>query len=519
MSNFEPTPKRLSNQKWLFRRSFHFSQSADTQASPNLVKVKISPACQSQRAGRSKIDSVYKDGTFRSGLNFQSWIIFLILLIPVFAHGQKLMITNVHVVPMTSETVLQSQDLVIEDGKITSINPALPGVPPPSDATAIDGTGKYITPGWAEMHAHIPTPAEGDTSNVYETLFLYLSKGITTIRGMLGQPYHLALRAEVQEDLVMSPRIYTSSPSMNGNSIPSKDSARMRVLQYEKEGYDFLKIHPGLKRDVFDEMIGTAQTVGIKYSGHVPLEVGIDHAIASGYASIDHLDGYIEGLAPEDMRNDGGFFGILLADHLDSERIAILGEKTAARNIAVVPTQTLFTRWLAPHQLEKQMRDPEMAYIPGSLRFTWRQNKELMLERLEFSEEQYDRFVETRKKLIRTLHEKGVLMLLGSDAPQVMNVPGFSIHHEMQTLADAGLTPYQILQTGTVNVARFFGTESDTGTLEEGKVADLVLLRNNPLDNISHCNDIDAVIYRGQILSREKIEEKLTDIASKYEEE
>jgi len=449
----------------------------------------------------------------------RSYILTLAILVPSLVICQDLVITNVNIVPMSSDTVLLDRDVLIADGLITAIVSGTGTASVTGDITNIDGSGMFLTPGWTEMHAHIPTPKEGDETNVHETLFLYLSQGITTIRGMLGHPYHLSLRQSVQDSSVLSPNIYTSSPSMNGNTLPTADTARMLVEKYAAEGYDFLKVHPGIKRDIFDEMVKTAREVGIKFSGHVPLDVGIEHAIESRYASIDHLDGYIEGLAPKEMRNDGGFFGILLADHLDDAQIGVLAKATAKQNIAVVPTQTLFTRWLAPHQLEKQMNDPEMAYIPGSLRYTWRQNKERMMENLEFDEEQYDRFVEVRKRLIKTLHDEGVMLLLGSDAPQVMNVPGFSIHREMKTMADAGLTPYQILKSGTTNVAEFFGTSENTGSIETGKIADVVLLKNNPLENIGNCTDIEAVIYRGHLLTRDQIDAGLAEIAKKYTEE
>jgi imidazolonepropionase-like amidohydrolase len=359
---------------------------------------------------------------------------------------------------------------------------------------------------------------DGEDEAVRETLFLYLANGITTIRGMLGDPYHLTLKKQVHVAEFPSPRIYTSSPSLNGNTITTPEEARQKVIQYKKDGYDFLKIHPGIRKDVFDEMARTARQVGIEFSGHVPADVGIDHAIASGYASIDHLDGYVEGLAPLENRDQGGFFGILLADQADEERIRILASATKAKGIAVVPTQTLMTRWLSPKAPELMVQEPEMAYIPGSLRFNWRQSKQQMLERLDYSQELYNQFISIRQKLLRSLRQEGVLILLGSDAPQVFNVPGFSIHHEMQSMVDAGLTNYEVLESGTVNVAEFFQS-ADEGTIEAGKIADLVLLNDNPLTDISNAAKIEAVVYRGHLLSQQEIQKRLEEIAAKHETE
>ncbi len=427
----------------------------------------------------------------------------------------SILLKDVNVIPLTAETILMHQDVKMEGDLITAIRPT--GGMLQADQV-IEASGMFLIPGLSEMHAHIPLPADGNDDVVRETLFLYLANGITTIRGMLGDPYHLELKKKVDAHAFPSPRVYTSSPSLNGNTITTPEEARQKVRQYKQDGYDFLKIHPGIKREVFDEMAKTAREVGIDFSGHVPADVGIDHAIASGYASIDHLDGYVEGLAPEEIRDQGGFFGVLLADKADEQRIFSLVSATKAADIAVVPTQTLMTRWLSPKAPEIMVQEPEMVYIPASQRFNWRQNKQQMLDRLDYSPEVYDRFIQIRQKLLRTFHDQGVLILLGSDAPQVFNVPGFSIHHEMQSMVDAGLNNYHVLQSGTVNVARFFGA-STRGTIEVGKVADLVLLNDNPLSDISNASRIEAVIYRGRLLPKSDIQSGLEKIAAKYDSE
>ncbi|MBK8505828.1 MAG: amidohydrolase family protein [Saprospiraceae bacterium] len=424
----------------------------------------------------------------------------------------SILIKDVNIIPMTSVTIETHQDVKIEDGRITSITPHIPSG---SADVVIDGSDRYLIPGLSEMHAHIPVAKDGDDENVRETLFLYLANGITTIRGMLGDPYHLDLKKEVAAFDFPSPRIYTSSPSLNGNTIATPEEARQKVTQYKNDGYDFLKIHPGIKLEVFDEMARTARQVGITFSGHVPLDVGIEHAIAAGYATIDHLDGYVEGLAPEDVRDQGGFFGILLANRADEQRIYQLVDETKKQNIGVVPTQTLMTRWLSPKPAELMVQEPEMAYISPATRFSWRQSKKQMLEGLNYSEEVYDQFIGLRQKLIYLLWQADVPILLGSDAPQVFNVPGFSIHHEMQTLIDAGLNPFEVLRCGTTNVSQFFKA-ADRGTIEVGKIADLVLLNDNPLGDLANAQKIEAVIYRGKLLSKQDIDAGLKKIALKY---
>ena len=164
------------------------------------------------------------------------------------------------------------------------------------------------------------------------------------------------------------------------------------------------------------------------------------------------------------------------------------------------------------------IQEPEMAYIPASLRYSWRQNKQQMLDRLDYSREVYEQFIDLRQQYLRAFAEAGVPILLGSDAPQVFNVPGFSIHHEMQSMVDAGLSTTQVLTSGTINVARFWGAE-DRGQVAAGQIADLLLLSANPLENIDHAQKIEVVIYRGQILDKEQISNRLADIATKYKSE
>jgi len=155
-----------------------------------------------------------------------------------------ILITDANVINVRNGIIVEHRDVVVDSGKIKSISDALEN----RDAytTVIDGNGKYLMPGLAEMHAHIPPPSESNPEIVDETLFLYLSNGITTIRGMLGGPSHLELREKAKNNEILSPRIYTSSPSLNGNSIKTVEEAIEKVTQYQKDGYDFLKIHPGI---------------------------------------------------------------------------------------------------------------------------------------------------------------------------------------------------------------------------------------------------------------------------------
>ncbi len=454
---------------------------------------------------------------------------FLLISLPLLAQrtleidarhpGVVVAFTNVDVLPMTDGTqILENRTVLVREGKIDAIGPSNE-VEVPAGAEVIDGSGRFLMPGIAEMHAHIPTPREDDDSNVLETLFLYLSNGITTIRGMLGAPYHLGLREAVNRGEILSPRVYTSSPSLNGNTVPTSAEAEAKVRQYAADGYDFLKIHPGIKGDVFETLAATAKEAGIEFAGHVPVEVGVPRAIELGYASIDHLDGYVDALVPESVDRDieaGGMFGYNFTQMADPDAIPGLVRETKEGGVWIVPTQSLLVRWTSPKSGAEMTNEPEMIYMPGSTRFQWRSFKSNLEEEEGFDPETVEHFIGLRQALLLEMYKQGVPLLLGSDAPQVFNVPGFSIQHEMRSWAEAGIPNEAILRAGTINVARYFDAEGEYGTVTEGAAADLILLEDNPLDDIGHMRERAGVMVRGLWLPRQSIDHSLQKVAEKY---
>lgn len=429
-------------------------------------------------------------------------------------------ITNVNIIDVRNGTILENRNIIVDSGKIKSIRETLPN--PGAYTLQIDGTGKYALPGLAEMHAHIPSP-ETPRERIDATLFLYLSNGITTIRGMLGHPSHLVLREQAKSGEILSPRIFTSSPSLNGNSVATREEARTKVTQYAAEGYDFLKIHPGIQLEAFDEVVKTADSVEIPFAGHVPVDVGIRHALESGYSSIDHVDGFLEGLVPDSQNVDpdsNGFFGFNFTPLADTTKIDELVQLARKNKVWIVPTQSLFERWFAPVSSAELLAQPEMIYMPVSTLEDWKKRKEETTgSETGFDEDQWKHFDAIRKQLILALQREGHGMLLGSDAPQLFNVPGFSIHHEMAGMVAAGLTPLQILQSGTLNPAVFFGMEGVFGELKQGLDADIILADGNPLEDIAALKQPSGVMVRGRWLSRAALDAGLAKIAEKAQQE
>ncbi|MEO8089144.1 MAG: amidohydrolase family protein [Gemmatimonadales bacterium] len=438
----------------------------------------------------------------------------LLLAAPAKQADSVVAFVDVTVIPMDRERTVPRQTVVVRRGRIVAMGPS-DRIKVPVGGRIVDGRGKFLIPGLAEMHAHIPG---GDTpdSVVQRTLFLYVSGGITTIRGMLGDPRHLALRARAARNELLSPTIYTSGPSLNGNSVPTPGAAARIVAEQKAAGYDFLKIHPGISGEAFDTLAATANRLGIRFAGHVPLEVGLARALETGYATIDHLDGYVEAMVRDRSpvtAAESKFFGLNLGMYLDESKLPQLVEATREAQVWNVPTQVLMENLMPEVTVEALQQRPEMRYVaPGTLP-KWAETKNSLLKESGASAESARRVMQVRRKLIKALHAGGARLLLGSDAPQMYNVPGFSIHRELQSLVGSGLTPYQALETGTRNVAVFFGTQATTGTIGVGKRADLVLLDANPLIDVANTTRRSGVMLRGRWLPRAEIERRLSSIA------
>jgi len=401
---------------------------------------------------------------------------------------------NVNVVAMTEDRVEPGQTVIVEDGVITVIGP-VDLTPLAKDFMVIDGTDRYLLPGLTEMHAHIPDAASPELNRV---MTLFAANGVTAVRGMLGRASHLRLRERLLLGEVFGPRLFTSGPSLNGDSVRGAADGARQVKEQFAAGYDFVKIHPGLTAEEYAAIADAANELGMPFAGHVPADVGVAGALAAGMASIDHLDGYLAALMPPDSDSSGGyggFFDVLLAEQVMEERIAELATQTAASNTWNVPTESLFEHRVSDVTAAELSSLPEMMYMPGETLQQWTREKQSQERERGFDPAVAKRAIELRRKLIKALHDAGAGLLLGSDAPQVFNVPGFSLHDELEFLVAAGLTPFEALATGTTAAAKFL--ETNTGSIVVGREADLVLLDSNPLIDIRNTRRIHGVMLRG----------------------
>ena len=289
----------------------------------------------------------------------------LLLLLAVAsnaASAASTAIINVNIVPMYEEIVIPDQTVVIENGLISAIG-SVDKVPVPEGAEVVDGTDRYLMPGLAEMHAHVPGIA---SPNLGRVLTLFAANGVTTIRGMLGQPSHLVLRQKLLSGDVFGPRLITSGPSMNGDSVSNVADGVARVRAQHAAGYDFIKIHPGLSAEEFMAIASTANELGMPFAGHVPVAVGVENALRAGMATIDHLDGYLAAMLPANSDKSGGyggFFDVLLAEQVNADRVAELAAKTATAGTWNVPTESLFEHRVSEVSVVELSNRPEMRYM------------------------------------------------------------------------------------------------------------------------------------------------------------
>jgi len=421
---------------------------------------------------------------------------------------------DVDVLPMDRDVRLSSQTVVVRDGHITAVGPR-DEIEVPGDATRIDGEGRVLMPGLAEFHGHVP--GGDDPVYVQDTLDLYLANGVTLVRNMSGDVSHPELRARIERGEVNGPTMVVASPWLRSGNA---DEAAREVRGHHAAGFDLVKIG-SIPPEAYPRMAETAHAVGIPFAGHIPDGVPLDVALDAKQASIDHFDRYVEFLVPpgtETGDREAGWFGSGWVQWVDTGRIDEAVARTRAAGTWNVPTLTLVEHMASSETPEAMLQWPEMRYMPVSERERWRRAKHEYAKRETFQPDAAQALVTLRRELLKALHDGDAPVVLGSDAPQFFNVPGFSIHREMAMMQASGLTPYEVLVTGTRNAALALGTPDAFGTVEVGRRADLVLLADDPREDLSHAQAPLGVMARGRWWPREALDARLAEIAERHAE-
>ncbi|MXX96463.1 MAG: amidohydrolase family protein [Rhodothermaceae bacterium] len=424
---------------------------------------------------------------------------FLGLFICSLAQAQDITaFTNVMVLPMDRDQVLAAHTVVVEGDRIRSIGAE---VEVPSGANVIDGTGKFLMPGLAEMHGHIPRPDEPE-QYTEDVLFLYVANGITTVRGMLGAEGQLELRQRANNSELIAPNLYLAGPSFNGSSVNSPEQAVAMARSQVAEGWDLLKVHPGLTKDEFDAMARTAAEEGIRFGGHVPADVGLIHALNMDQETFDHVDGYVEYLRSQNRPED----------EMLEEAIALTKEKGAW----IVPTMAFWEVLYGTIDLEDLRAYDELKYMPRTVVDYWFRAVEERQRNPGYDRAAALELIRTRMRVLRALNESEVRILMGTDSPQLFSVPGFSLHRELKRMVDAGMSNYAILDSGTRAVGEYLAHKDTFGTISEGSRADLILVDGNPLDDLAKLKELSGVMVRGNWLSRADIQVRLESIEESH---
>ena len=430
---------------------------------------------------------------------------------------------GVNVVPMDRERVIERQTVLVRDGKIIEIGPAT-RVRVPAGATVVNGFGKYLMPGLAEMHSHIPA-ANTPEQMVRDIMFLYVANGVTTIRGMLGAPNQLTLREQTARGQIVGPTIFVGAPSLNGQSAPTPAVGARLVREHKRAGYDFLKLHPGLTRAVYDSIAAVARRVRITFAGHVSVDVGLPRTLEARQSTIDHLDGYLEAAIPDSVRArmTGAVPFTQMVAAVDTTRLRYWAGRTRTRGTWNVPTVFLWESFYAQDTPEALARRTEMRYAPVQVVNGWIQQKRSMTQNQRtqgVTPASARRYLQLRRFTLRALADSGAPLLMGTDSPQMFNVPGFSLHREITLLQEIGLTPYQILSSGTRNVATYAAQDlkraGTFGTVAVGNRADLLLLDANPLTDARNVAKRAGVMIGGRWYSAAELDRGLEEMALRY---
>ena len=439
---------------------------------------------------------------------------FLILTFVLACHllkGQSFVITNVNIIPMTGDQILENQSVLITKGKIKKIGPA-DDFAISKRALEINGKGKYLMPGLVDMHMHYLADNLIPKDYIFDELPIALSYGVTAARVPIGQPFHLEIREQIKKGMLMGPDLYIAghiAGTRFGDDfsvlvVEYPDKAAASVTDLKEEGYDLINLTYDLSAEVYDQIMEAAKIESIPVFGLVPPSVGIWKALEKGQ-NIEHLDQYFEGILPDDPKFEASVseLGMMKKenwnslDYFTEQDIDKLVDATVKTGVWNTPTNYYFNSSFGKRKSEKEFANsPEYQLLSPAIRV------ELVKKRNRFwsdppPENLIRKYVRFRNSLIKKLYIKGGKILAGSNSPEAMNLYGLGLHRELQSLVEAGLSPYQALETATILPAKFLGMEKRWGTVTKGKRANLLLLDKNPLVNISNTLSITGV-FKGE---------------------
>ena len=447
------------------------------------------------------------------------------------AHSQAVpvsttVIAHVTVINPGAGTVSPDQTVVITGGKITAVAPAA-SFPIPKTARVLDAHGQFLIPGLWDMHVH---SAFGDwfPGGREVILPLFIANGITGVRDMGGDvPVLLDWRKQIAAGKIVGPRMVVSGPMLDGylpgnklrfpSSVPitTPESAVAAVDSLKSQGVDFIKVQSVISHDAYLAAAAEAHKQNIPIVGHVPDKVRISETIAAGQKSIEHLMGIFEGCSTQEDKFIRGAGNLdLLLTTSDQARCDAIVKSLAQHQVWQCPTLAWQRGGTFLDQLDWDHQELNK-YVPEPWRnVTWRRFfNEMMPDLKKDPLARRQEYFKRNLEMVGTMHRAGVPFLAGTDAaPGIYVMPGFSLHDELANFVEAGFTPMEALQTATSLPAKFLERESLFGSIEPGKIADLVLLTANPLSEIHNTTKISAVVANGRLFERKDLDEMLTKV-------
>jgi imidazolonepropionase-like amidohydrolase len=448
----------------------------------------------------------------------------------------SLAITHVTLIDATGAAPQPDMTVFLADEQIAAIGPSN-SVFIPRKTRTFDATGKFLIPGLVDMHAHLTGASEPTGSREF-ILPLLLANGITTVRDMGGDLESLLkLRHEIERGQLPAPRIFFAGPYLDGNPpffqpslvVTNSAEAADDVHSLISRRADFIKVQSNLSRDAYFAIAKVCRGEHVTFVGHVPDRVTAGEASDAGQKSIEHLTGVLRACSNEEpllirkqfaaapkkgtkvqSRDRELSWQRELLESYSNEQAAALIAKFIQNRTWQVPTLILLRNDAFPTPETDPSRDPRRKYIPLQVLANWQKgakDRDKGATPLEFSLR--SSLMQASLHLVGKMNTAGVPVMAGTDTTAPFIFPGSSLHEELALLVQAGLTPMQALQAATKLPAEFLGKLQTQGTVEQGKIADLLLLDCNPLDDIHNTQKIRAVILRGKLLDRNTLDELL----------
>ena len=331
---------------------------------------------------------------------------------------------------------------------------------------------------------------------------------------MRGVSSHIGLKRDIASGTLLGPTVFAGSPPLSETDAQTSEGAIARMMANRSAGFDLQTLSADIPMAVWDSLTEEAHSRGYSFGGTIPASIGLRHALSSGISTVEHLDGYLKEVVSDPIR--------IRLDRgedvpLDEQMRAVEGRKmramaahTRASDTWVVPTMYLWEIRSRPLNVDSLLSFPEMSFVNESMREDWILQKG---RQAPLDPETAELLVGVRQRLLRALAMAGAGVLLGTGSPEMFNVPGFALRHELESMEAAGLTPYEALVAGTRNVAEYARDEllepGNFGTIAEGNRADLILLRENPFQDMEALWSQEGIMIRGRWISKEEIDQRL----------